>query len=132
MRFLVMFRKPITVKSHSPLGNAEKKRLRNKLIASYHLKDEELDFVLAKDKKTEYYVLKVTTSKGMTFNVIKDDKNPLLFETKDGLIIPTLYALYKSCFIPFVATPKGVLPKLCDGAGKLISSRSHDSWTDSS
>ncbi|KAF5391975.1 hypothetical protein D9757_003244 [Collybiopsis confluens] len=110
------------LKTSSPLRSSDRKKLGNRIIQAYNLAaaDSSLDLVPERILSAKF-----TTHNGAEQGVVylsNDQHIPLWFTLRDSEdIIPTVYTLFKNPdLLPFVSTPKSVIPILTAGADLMI------------
>ncbi|KAJ7793012.1 eukaryotic translation initiation factor SUI1 family protein [Mycena olivaceomarginata] len=98
-----MFKKPLsTLKTSAPLRSSDRRKLKQRAIASFGLSPEDGDVLIA---------------------YLSSDGDPLWFTVGKGSedLIPTVYTMWKRPnLLPFLSTPAAVIPVLVGGADLMI------------
>lgn len=116
-----MFIKAFKQKSNIQLKGSDKKRLKTQILLKYGstLTDPELSTVIT--NKSTICAVKIVTHTEQNVTVYTVDKKPMFFETAEGHILPTVYALWAlPNMLPMFTTHADVLPKLANGADLML------------
>lgn len=100
------------------MGNSETKKMRARLASELRLTNDQAHTLLP--PKAPLTHAKITTSKGKPCSVYIVDNDPILFETDAGLLLPTVYAIWKCSFFKLVSAPPLAVQKLLNGANLYI------------
>ncbi|KAJ4001159.1 eukaryotic translation initiation factor SUI1 family protein [Lentinula boryana] len=124
-----MFKKPVNNwKTSSPLRTSDRKKLRLKVASSFSIDTAEADVLVPEGILSVKFKSHLNDS-GVAYLAPDGDHDPLWFilgkgtdaQQEDALIIPTVYTLWKnSKLLPFLSTPKAVIPILIGGADLMI------------
>ncbi|KAG7087712.1 hypothetical protein E1B28_013659 [Marasmius oreades] len=116
-----MFKKPLgNLKTSAPLRNSERKKLKQRVSSSFSIQNEDSDVLVPEG------ILSVKFSTHLNelgVAYLAPEGNPLWFTIGKGSedLIPTVYTLWKSPkLLPFLSTPKAVVPILVGGADLMI------------
>lgn len=71
-------------------------------------------------KNADIFQIKAKTYKGEFCSIYKVGGDPLLFETENNELFPTVYLLWNTSFLKCVGTPSPVLSKLQNGADLMV------------
>ncbi|KAF8904712.1 hypothetical protein CPB84DRAFT_1814350 [Gymnopilus junonius] len=117
-----MFKKPLSnLKTSAPLRSSDRRKLKQRVVASYALTPEEGD-LLVPDGILSVKFLTHVNEPGVAY--LGPDGDPLWFtigKGSDGDLIPTVYTLWKKQdLLPFLSTPSVVVPILIGGADLMI------------
>lgn len=116
-----MFIKAFKPKSNIQLKGSDKKRLKSQLLSKYGstVTDQELSTIIT--NKSTVCAVKIVTNTEENITVYTVDKKPMFFETVEGHILPTVYALWElPNLVPMFTTHADVLPKLANGADLML------------
>ncbi|KAK1216736.1 hypothetical protein PQX77_020623 [Marasmius sp. AFHP31] len=123
-----MFKKPLgNLKTSAPLRNSDRKKLKQRVISSFSIENEAADVLVPEG------ILSVKFSTHLNelgVAYIAPDGDPLWFTIGKGSedLIPSIYTLWKSPkLLPFLSTPKPVIPILVGGADLMIPGVVHHS-----
>ncbi|KIK64969.1 hypothetical protein GYMLUDRAFT_56467 [Collybiopsis luxurians FD-317 M1] len=120
-----MFKKPVSNwKTSSPLRSSDRKKLKNKTISLFNLSSQDADNLIPEGILS----IKFTThlnEPGLAYLAPETPNDPLWFSLGKGAdldsLIPTVYTLWKlPTLLPFLSTPKAVIPILSGGADLMI------------
>ncbi|KAL0571249.1 hypothetical protein V5O48_010719 [Marasmius crinis-equi] len=118
-----MFKKPLgNLKTSAPLRNSDRKKLKQRVVSSFSIEAEDADPLVPEG------ILSVKFSTHLNelgVAYLAPDGDPLWFTIGKGSdnsdLIPTVYTLWKSPkLLPFLSTPKAVIPILVGGADLMI------------
>ncbi|KNC86142.1 hypothetical protein SARC_01711 [Sphaeroforma arctica JP610] len=115
-----MFRKPFHVKTNSAIKTSECRKLRANVLQAFpSVTTEQLDSVVP--VKGEVRLAKLQTSADGIVLCYVVNSVPLFFSTKDGPLLPTVYALWllPSC-VPSLSTNSFVAKKILGGADLML------------
>eukprot|EP01134_Creolimax_fragrantissima_P006215 CFRG6215T1 len=116
-----MFRKPFKVKTNAAIKSSENKKLRGSILKTYPdaITAEQLDAVLP--VKGDVRLAKLQTHDNGIIQCYCLNAVPLFFQTKDGPLIPTVYALWElpGC-VPTLITNTYVMKKIDKGADLML------------
>ncbi|KAJ8075178.1 hypothetical protein PM082_019506 [Marasmius tenuissimus] len=125
-----MFKKPLgNLKTSAPLRNSDRKKLKQRVISSFSIENESADLLVPEG------ILSVKFSTHLNelgVAYIAPNGDPLWFTIGKGSedLIPSIYTLWKSPnLLPFLSTPKPVIPILVGGADLMIPGVVHHSTT---
>lgn len=121
-----MFIKPFKQKSNTQIKSTERKKLRSKVEATFHLGEDDLNKLMP--NKATLNQLKLITYGGQTVTVYTCDRRPMFFEigsddsdTRDSTLLPTVYAMWiLPNIVPTFTTHAAVLPRLAGGADLML------------
>ncbi|ESK85165.1 eukaryotic translation initiation factor sui1 family protein [Moniliophthora roreri MCA 2997] len=116
-----MFKKPLgNLKTSSPLRNSDRKKLRNRITESFSIPVEDAGMLVPEGILSVKFSTHLN-EQGLAY--LSPDGNPLWFTVGKGSedMIPTVYTLWKNPrLLPFLSTPKAVIPILVGGADLMI------------
>ncbi|KAK7061050.1 hypothetical protein VNI00_000785 [Paramarasmius palmivorus] len=116
-----MFKKPFgNLKTSSPLRNSDRKKLRNRITELFSIPVEDADLLVPEGILSVKFSTHLN-EQGLAY--LSPDSNPLWFTIGKGSedMIPTVYTLWKHVkLLPFLSTPKAVIPILVGGADLMI------------
>jgi predicted ribosome-associated RNA-binding protein Tma20 len=84
------------IKSQYPLGNSDRKKLKQRLVLHDESFRQKMDAVFAKD--STIVLVKIKSYKDDSCSIYKVGEDPLLFEY-ENILYPTVYLLWQVCFI---------------------------------
>ncbi|KAK7470327.1 hypothetical protein VKT23_001758 [Stygiomarasmius scandens] len=116
-----MFKKPLhNLKTSAPLRSSDRRKLKQRVINSFSISAEDAD-VLVPDGILSIKFSTHLDEHGVAY--LSPDGDPVWFTIGKGSedLIPTVYTLWKNTkLLPFVSTPKAVIPILVGGADLMI------------
>ncbi|KAJ4481150.1 eukaryotic translation initiation factor SUI1 family protein [Lentinula aciculospora] len=123
-----MFKKPVNDwKTSSPLRTSDRKKLKLRVVSTFSISTEEAD-VLVPEGILSIKFKSHLNEPGVAYLAPDGDHDPLWFTLGKGsdlqqqdALIPTVYTLWKNYkLLPFLSTPKAVIPILSGGADLMI------------
>ncbi|KAF9256200.1 eukaryotic translation initiation factor SUI1 family protein [Marasmius fiardii PR-910] len=116
-----MFKKPLgNLKTSAPLRNSDRKKLKQRVVSSFSIQNEDADVLVPEGILSVKFSTHLN-ERGVAY--LAPEGNPLWFTIGKGSedLIPTVYTLWKSAkLLPFLSTPKAVIPILVGGADLMI------------
>ncbi|KAJ7657881.1 eukaryotic translation initiation factor SUI1 family protein [Mycena polygramma] len=115
-----MFKKPLNAKTSSPLRSSDRRKLKQRVVASFGTSPEDGD-VLVPDGVLSVKFHTHLNEPGIAY--LSPEGDPLWFTLGKGSddLIPTVYTLWKRPkLLPFLSTPAAVIPVLVGGADLMI------------
>ncbi|THV08251.1 hypothetical protein K435DRAFT_958852 [Dendrothele bispora CBS 962.96] len=116
-----MFKKPLNnLKTSAPLRSSDRRKLKQRVVNSFSISAENAD-VLVPDGILSVKFKTHLDEPGIAY--LSPGGDPVWFTIGKGSedLIPTIYTLWKNAkLLPFVSTPKAVIPILVGGADLMI------------
>merc|ERR1711942_294816 len=114
-----MFHKAFRVKSNTAVKSSDRRKTRSTLEQQLDVSPETSSLIIP--NKDEMTVAKIISHSGEIFNVFVVNKNPILFEDRNGLLFPTVTLLWRfPDLLPRIRTWEAVYHKLCGGADLML------------
>ncbi|KAJ7353685.1 eukaryotic translation initiation factor SUI1 family protein [Mycena albidolilacea] len=116
-----MFKKPLsTLKTSAPLRSSDRRKLKQRAIASFGLSPEDGDVLVPEGILSVKFNTHLNEH-GIAY--LSPDGDPLWFTVGKGSedLVPTVYTMWKRPnLLPFLSTPAAVIPVLVGGADLMI------------
>ncbi|KAF5359004.1 hypothetical protein D9758_004879 [Tetrapyrgos nigripes] len=116
-----MFKKPLhNLKTSAPLRGSDRRKLKQRVVNSFSLSTEDADILVPEGILSVKFSTHLDDP-GVAY--LAPDGDPLWFTIGKGSedLIPSVYTLWKNTkLLPFVSTPKAVIPILLNGADLMI------------
>ncbi|KAJ6482936.1 eukaryotic translation initiation factor SUI1 family protein [Mycena vitilis] len=115
-----MFKKSLNAKTSSPLRSSDRRKLKQRVVASFGISPEDGDLLVPEGILSVKFHTHLNEP-GIAY--LSPEGDPLWFTLGKGSddLIPTVYTLWKRPkLLPFLSTPAAVIPVLVGGADLMI------------
>ena len=108
-----MFQKPYKTKGQTPLKTSDKKKLRQRVASQLKQTDPE-NLGISTAKNANLTSAKIITASNDQLTVYFEENDPILIETRGGVLIPTMYLLAKNPNLVDSLNVFGIHPGIID------------------